>query len=162
MLPRKIITATIASSLYSVLLALIYPNPFGDNIDSFREYMWNFIMATPTYLIYSFPVILIYGTLTSTLSDNLSKFISTNKDSKKEIYISALFHLLFGLILLWVSLAASIIYFCVDRFLIKKMNSYKWNQAFKSLVIPLLLWLLFMGIIWLMDFVENWTDYIVY
>jgi hypothetical protein len=160
MLPRKIISAAIAGALYAVLFSLIVPNPL--DINSISKYIWSFIMATPVYLIYSFPVILIYGTLTSTLSDYLSKFISNNKDSKKEIYISFLFHLLFGLILLWVSLIASIIYFLVDRFLIKKSNIYKWRQAFKSLTIPFLLWGLFMGIIWLMDFVKNWTDYIVY
>lgn len=76
--------------------------------------------------------------------------------------MSFIFHLLFGSILQWVSLGAAILYFMIDRILRKKKVRYKWSQAFMSFGIPLLVWIFFMGIIWIMDFFKDGADYIVY
>ncbi|MEK4149526.1 MULTISPECIES: hypothetical protein [Robertmurraya] len=160
-LPRKIITASIAGSLFAILFGLVTPSPFGDEINSIKAYLWAFVMVTPIYLMYSFPVIFIYGTITSIISDLLANLITRGKLKRMENYISVLFHLLFGVILLWISLSASIVYFVVDRFLMKKRDSYRWINALQSLVFPLFVWLIFMGIIWLVDFLENWPDFLV-
>ncbi|MGG0718190.1 hypothetical protein ABE096_11460 [Robertmurraya massiliosenegalensis] len=160
-LPRKLITAAIAGSLFAILMGLVMPSPFGDEINSIKDYLWAFVMVTPVYLMYSFPVIFIYGTITSVISDLLAGLIARSKLRKVEMPISALFHLLFGSILLWVSLFASIVYFAMDRFLMKKRDKYRWVNALQSLAIPLLVWILFMGIIWLVDFLQSGTDFLV-
>lgn len=162
LLSRKIISASIAGSLFAILLWFVFPVSLAEDANSIGEYLWGFVSLTPVYLMYSFPVILVYGTATSILSDFLAGLISRGKLKKLEIYIAALFHLLFGSILLWVSLLASIIYFVVDRFFVKKKGEHKWSQALLSLALPLLLWIVCMGIIWFEDFSKNWTEYLVY
>ncbi|SDJ79900.1 hypothetical protein [Sediminibacillus albus] len=160
MLPRKIIAAVIAGSLFAVLFGLIRPNPFG-SIASLSEYFSAFLITTPVYLLYSFPVIFIYGSSTSIISDLLSRRIARKWFVNKEVFISGILHLLFGLILLWISLLAALIYFIVDRLLDRKETVYRWRMALKSLIIPPLLWIVFMLIISFIDFIENWQDYIV-
>ncbi|WP_010676697.1 hypothetical protein [Bacillus timonensis] len=160
--PRKIISASISGALFAVLLGLFVPSPFGNEINSIKDYLWRFTTSVPFYLIYSFPVIFVYGTITSILSDFLSRLISRNKMNKFKPTISAVFHLLFGSILKWVSLSAAILYFVTDRYLLKRKDRYKWIHAFKSLAIPLLIWIVFMGIIWIVDFFKDGGNYIVY
>ncbi|MEH7380992.1 hypothetical protein V7138_10970 [Bacillus sp. JJ1533] len=161
-LPRKLITASITGSLFAVLFGIFLSSLFGDEINSIKEYFWNFTLSVPFYLMYSFPVIFVYGTVTSIISDFLSRLIAKNRMKRSEPYFSLIFHLLFGSILQWVSLSAAILYFIIDRILQKKYNQYKWSQAFISLAIPLLVWVFFMGIIWIADFFKDGADYIVY
>ncbi|MCM3587813.1 hypothetical protein M3182_18975 [Mesobacillus maritimus] len=149
-LSRKIISASISGSLFAILLGLIVPNPFGEAITSISDYLFAVVLTTPLYLMYSFPAILIYGVLTSIISDKVSQMISTKiGNEKSEIIISAILHGVFGLILLLYSLGASMLFFITDRLLQKKNNNYKWFLAIKSLAIPLAVWLIFMGIVYL-------------
>lgn len=160
LLRRKLITASIAGSLYAVLFGVIIPNPFGEEISSVQDYLWRMVNSTPVYLLYSFPVILIYGTATSIVSDILANKIARNKNRRFEIYLTVLFHLLFGSVLLLISLTASILYLIVDRLLMKRNIDYKWGHTFKSLAVPFLLFVLLMGVINMVDFIENWTIYL--
>jgi hypothetical protein len=160
-LPRKLLTASISGSLFAILLSLLFPGSFGSEINSIKEYIWGFTKTVPFYLMYSFPVIFVYGTVTSIISDFLSGFI-TKKSIRMEPYLSAVFHILFGFVLQWISLGAAILFFVTDRILGKKKSRYKWSHAFKSLIIPFLIWILFMGIIWIVDFFSDGADYIVY
>jgi len=162
LLPRKIIAASIGGSLFAVLFAAVQPNPFGEDIHSIWRYLEAFLLATPAYLLYSYPVILVYGVLTSVISDSLSKLIMKNNKGKTEHFLSLCLHLVFGLVLLWISIAASMIYYFTDRFLSRKKPVYKWREALKSLLVPLSVWILFMGVIWFFHFIENWSDYIVH
>jgi len=147
---RKIISASVSGSMFAILLGLIVPNPFGETISSIPNYLFAVAITTPVYLMYSFPAILIYGVLTSILSDNVSQFISTKmKSEKSEVIFSGILHAVFGLILLLYSLGASLLFFITDRVLQKKNKHYKPLQAIKSLGIPLAVWLIFMGIVYL-------------
>jgi ABC-type dipeptide/oligopeptide/nickel transport system permease component len=147
---RKIISASVSGSLFAILLGLIVPNPFGETISSISNYLFAVVLTTPIYLMYSFPAILIYGVLTSILSDKVSRFISTKvKNEKSEMIFSGLLHAVFGLILLLYSLGASMLFFITDRVLQKKNKDYTMSQAIKSLAIPLAVWLFFMGIVYL-------------
>lgn len=161
-LPRKLLTASLTGSLFAVLLGFFVQGPFGDDINSIKEYLWSITRAVPFYLMYSFPVIFVYGTITSIISDFLSGLIAKNWLRRTEPYLSFVFHILFGSILQWVSLSAAILYFTIDSILRKKKSRYKWRQAFMSLAIPLLVWIFFMGIIWIMDFFKDGADYFVY
>jgi uncharacterized membrane protein HdeD (DUF308 family) len=146
----KIISASISGSLFAILLGIIQANPFGENITSIPNYLFSVVTITPLYLMYSFPVILIYGVLTSIVSDKVSKFVSTKiKNDKYEIIISGILHVVFGLVLLFYSLGASILFFITDRVLQNNNKDYKLLQAIRSLAIPLAVWLIFMGIVYI-------------
>lgn len=150
MITRKIISASVSGSLFAILLGLIVPNPFGETITSIPNHLFAVVLSTPVYLVYSFPAILIYGVLTSIISDKVSQNISTKiKNEKSEIIFSGILHIVFGLILLLYSLGASMLFFITDRVLQKKNKDYKLLQAIKSLAIPLAVWLIFMGIVYL-------------
>ena len=149
-LPRKIISASISSSIFSILLGLFIPDPFDVGISSVGEYIDDFLVAVPGYLIFSFPVILVYGTIASTISEYLARSISNHTKKSVEFYLSFALHIIFGLVLLWFSLLASILYFVTDYILIKK-NIYKWKNALVSLWIPFLVLIIFMGSISIID-----------
>ncbi|RHW43270.1 hypothetical protein D1B31_00940 [Neobacillus notoginsengisoli] len=152
MVPRKIITASLSGSLYPVLLGLIVPDIFGEGIDSLSDYFVSAISIVPIYMMYSFPAILVYGVLTSILSDKAGGFIAARTGEKKaEFIVSAALHSVFGLVLLWFSLGAAVLFFITDRILKRFDKSYGWHHAFKSLAIPVLTWLLFMGFVWVWD-----------
>ncbi|MCT2536083.1 hypothetical protein NC661_20930 [Aquibacillus koreensis] len=147
---RKIISASLSGSLFAILLGLIAPNPFGETISSISNYLFDFVIATPVYLMYSFPAILIYGVLTSIISDKVGRFVSIKiEKDKSEIIMSGILHVTFGLVLLFYSLGAAILFFIIDRVLQKNNKDYKAVQAIKSLVIPLSVWLFFMGIVYI-------------
>lgn len=100
--------------------------------------------------MYSFPFIIVYGVLASIISDKLSRWISAKLGAEKfEIMISAVLHLVFGLILRWYSLGASLLFFITDRLLKKNNREYKLKQAMKSLAIPFAVWLIFIGMVWI-------------
>ncbi|MFD2762482.1 hypothetical protein [Lentibacillus juripiscarius] len=149
-LSRKIISATISGSLFAILLGLFIPNPFGGDINSVGEYFQAFVLSVPMYLIYSLPVILLYGTITSTISDYIARLTSNYTSENLKIYFSIALHIIFGLILLWYSLLASFLYFITD-YILRKRNIHKWNNALKSLGIPILVWIVFMGSVYIIE-----------
>lgn len=149
-LSRKIISASISGSIFAILLGLFIPDPFDMGISSVGEYIENLVVAVPGYLVYSFPVILLYGTITSTISDYIARFISNRTNKLLENYLSFALHVLFGLVLLWYSLIASILYFVTDYLLIKK-NIYKWRNALVSLGIPISVLIIFYGSVSIVD-----------
>lgn len=58
-----------------------------------ESYFVNVDTVPVIYMLYSFPVILIYGVITSSTSDIVSEFISTKiKIKKLEIIISGVLH----------------------------------------------------------------------
>ncbi|MGM0778277.1 MAG: hypothetical protein ACQEXE_17390 [Bacillota bacterium] len=150
MLTRKIIAASITGSLFAVMLGLIAANPFAGEVNSAGEYFQGVMMSIPFYLLYSFPVILVYGTVTSVISDCIALFISNYTNRKLEFYISLLLHLLFGLILLGLSLAAAVLFFVTDIVLRRKQIG-GWRNALRSLGLPVFIWIVLMGGVYLMD-----------
>lgn len=132
------------------MLGLIIVDPFGGEVNSAGEYFQGVLISIPFYLMYSFPVILVYGTVTSIISDCIALFISNHTSRKLEFYISLLLHLLFGLILLGFSLAAAVLFFVTDNVL-KRKQIGGWRYALKSLGLPVLIWIVFMGGVYVMD-----------
>lgn len=158
-LSRKIITASISGTIFALLLGLIMPDPFDVGISSFGNYMQEFLISVPAYMMYSFPVILIYGTVASTVSDYLASFIANRTHKNLKVYLSFILHVLFGLVLSWFSLLAAVLYFITDTILIKK-KVYGWKNALKSLSIPFLVIILFLIIIHILDFFQGFKFYI--
>ena len=152
MLSRKIISASVAGSLFAILLGFIAPNPFGEQVVAERNYFYSASTIVSIYMMYSFPVILLYGVLTSIISDKVAEFMSKQSGNKNiEIIVSGVLHIVFGLVFLPFSLGASILFFVTDRLLQKQRKNYHWLQAIKSLVIPLTIWIISWGIVWIKD-----------
>ncbi|RBP90059.1 hypothetical protein DFO70_110165 [Cytobacillus firmus] len=150
MFARKIIAASISGSLFAVVLGLILTDPFVGEASSAGEYFQGTILSIPFYLLYSFPVILVYGTLTSAVSDLLAFFISNRTNRKLELYISLILHLLFGSILFGVSLAAAVLFFITD-YILRRKQFGSWRYALKSLGLPVFVWIVFMGGVYVID-----------
>lgn len=116
--------------------------------------MNNVIFWTPIYLMYAAPFIFIYGTGTSFLSE----FIVWKKEQKKpfqtekkKLIVLAALHVLFGMIFLYISLIAAIIFFLTDLWLRRKNKQYTGQNAFLSLLIPLAFFGIFIGFNWLIE-----------
>lgn len=149
-LPRKIISASVSGTIFAIILGVTHPDPFVDkNLSSIQNYLLSTSTIIPIYMMYSFPAILIYGVFTSIISDKVGEYIASKvKEKKVNHIVSVGLHIIFGLILNWVSLGASILFFITDRILRSRYKKYKWLEAIKSLAIPVLTWLIFMGIVW--------------
>lgn len=159
-LPRKIITAAISSCLFAILFGVISIISFG-GIDSILDLFEAFFLSAVVSLIYSYPVNLLYGTISSTFSDFIAYLISKYTNKKLELYIAAVIHLLFGSLLLiiepsffWIGLIASALFFVTDKYLSKR-NTYKWRQAFKSLGIPIMGWIILMGMVYIINLIKD-------
>ncbi|MFL0363878.1 hypothetical protein ACH0BF_12745 [Pseudobacillus sp. 179-B 2D1 NHS] len=151
-LQRKIVSATISGTLFTVLLSLIEPNPFGKPINSTGEYLFAVVSIFTLYMMYTFPAILLYGVFTSIISDKVGEFISIKiKRKKAEFVVSAMLHVLFGLILRWFSLGASILFFSTDQIMKKRVRRYTWVEAISSLIISILMWMIASGALWLWE-----------
>ncbi|MEI2406139.1 hypothetical protein [Niallia taxi] len=152
-LTRKIISASISGTIFAILLGFIIPDPFGDiNINTIQTYLLSSISIIPAYFMYSFPVILIYGVVTSIISDKVGESLANKtKDDRTEFIISGALHIVFGLILFLISLGAAVIFFTTDRIIRKRRKTYNWLDAIKSLAIPVIAFLLFLGIVWIND-----------
>lgn len=153
MLSRKIISASVSGSLFAILSGFVMPDPFGEQV--VENYFYSASTMVNVYMMYSFPVILLYGVLTSIIGDKVAVFMSKKSGNKKiEIIVSAILHIVFGLVILPYSLGASILFFVTDRLLQKQRKNYQWLQAFKSLVIPLTIWIISLGIVWIEHFMN--------
>lgn len=143
-LSRKIVAASISGSIFAIIFGFVF-NSLGEG--NSQAYLVSTITSIPFYLMYSFPVILVYGVSTSMISDRIGEFIS-KQNKKTEWVISAGLHILFGSILKWISFGASVLFFITDRLLRRRKPHYPWGQALKSLCIPIGIWLVCMGMVW--------------
>jgi len=156
MLQRKIISASISGALFAILLGFILPNPFREQVVAEQNYFYSSINIMALYLMYSLPVILIYGVLTSIVSDKVAEFVSKkNKNKNIEVIISGVLHIVFGLVLLHYSLGASILFFVTDRILQKQNKKFDWLQTIKSFMIPISVWIISLSVSWIEHFISN-------
>ena len=144
---RKMMAGAITGTLYGLLLALLFPGS-GVEISTVRDYIWQFVESVPIYLMFTVPVILIYGGLTSYISDLIGKWMEKRTNKRVEVLFSLILHMLFGLILLWISFFAALLYFIVDRFLKVKVKTYKAIYSLWIMTIPVFVWLVFMTMVW--------------
>ena len=157
MLSRKIIAASISGTLFAILLGFVMPHPFGEQeIVVELNYFYSATTIIFFYLIYSFPVILIYGVITSIISDKVALYWSKkSRDKKIEMLASGVLHIFFGLVLLPYSLGASVLFFVADKLLLKRNIALHSLQAIKSLLIPLTIGIISLGIVWVEHFINN-------
>ncbi|MDM5206077.1 hypothetical protein [Cytobacillus kochii] len=136
MFRRKLIAASITSVLYPLTLTLI--STVGDH-SYFIEFL-GFVM------MYSLPVIYIYGIATSLVSDWLASLLAKKKN-KLAIILTFLFHTIFGLVLLQISLVAAWLFFVIDRLLKRKQENYQTKTALLSFLLPICFFIFFLVLI---------------
>ncbi|TDL82425.1 hypothetical protein [Peribacillus frigoritolerans] len=148
MISRKIISASISSTLYAILLSIFFYR-FGSNGSIF----YSVISSLSIYMIYVVPAIFFYGIITSILSDKIGELSKRYSNLKYiSLLISIIFHFLFGLILGWISLLAAGIFLITDQLLLKKKPYYTVKEAIISLVILVSFFILFWGTIYYSDY----------
>ncbi|WP_379346090.1 hypothetical protein [Paenibacillus sp. GCM10027629] len=146
-LPRKFIAASISCSLFGIVFAMMYPDLFGTRSEAWYTGLTSGIV--PIYMIYSFPVIATYGVATSFFSDYFTTVMLRQRSRILEFVVSACLHIVFGFVLVWISLISAVLFFLTDRVLsLFRRTSYMWYHAIFSLLIPLAIWLGFMSIVW--------------
>jgi len=161
MIYRKIIAASVSGAIFAILFGLFVPGPTSLPDNSIGQYLSSVLISIPAYLMYSFPFILIYGGITSLLSEIISRRITNHQ--KAEFVVSGVLHLAFGagfFLLLnpyagILSVIAALLFFVTDRYLQNKRASYRLTQALMSLEIPIGVWILFMGIVYLQNLVTG-------
>ncbi|WP_214626322.1 hypothetical protein [Paenibacillus agaridevorans] len=142
MFMRKLISAAIATPLFSILYAWFGPDPFGDNASyySLGDRLHEAIGYTMVYMMYAAPAIYIYGVMTSVISELISRAATSHLWLR--LVISAILHIAFGLILLYISLLAAVLFFLADTLLaLFRKKSYTIQFALASLLLPLSIWL---------------------
>lgn len=152
---RKVIAASLSGSIFAILFGLFVPYPNSPTSNLIWQYISSVLISIPVYLMYSFPFILIYGGITSLLSEIISRRMTKNQ--KAEFVVSGALHLAFGSVFFLIfnpyagtlSLAAAFLFFVTDCYLQNKRASYRLTQALMSLEIPIGVWILFMGLVYL-------------
>lgn len=136
MIRTKVMTASFVAPIYAWLLAWleIVQSP---GTGTFLANVPGFLLLQTIYLVYSFPIFLTYGLLSSWISDKLANRFSSEQVSR---IVSFILHMLFGLILSWLSVLAAILFFMmnrlIDRWLIRRKIVLSKQSALKSLGIP--------------------------
>jgi hypothetical protein len=142
---RKMIVGVITSILLSLALGIIKPYPLSSyELAEFQitnKFIANVIGSTLVYILYSIPIIHLYGTISSFLCDYFSKLLSEVTNKNLITIYSAIFHVFFGLVpsyysvftsvLHWYCLWVTILFFIVDLFL-KRFNK---NFSFIHVII---------------------------
>ncbi|MFD3449764.1 hypothetical protein ACFDTO_34895 [Microbacteriaceae bacterium 4G12] len=136
---RKIVSASVSSFVFIVLISFLHP------IDDYYVEVDYLQRVTDTMFLYSAiaaPIILIYGTITSLISEYLVLLLGKYKPFQgtlQQTFSLAFFHLFFGLILLWLSLFPALLFFLTDLWLSRRKKAYTMPNALCSILLPLFL-----------------------
>lgn len=140
---RKIVTASIASPVYAILLACGVTMTGVQANGGTSGVLSGFLLMTVAYVTVSFPIMLTYGVVTSWCSDWLA-----NR------FTSFALHILFGLVLSWLSLLAAVLFYLVDRLLQHRGDITK-PQTVKNLLIPIGYLLIVTGSVYIIDVIQE-------
>jgi hypothetical protein len=134
----------ISACLFAIVFTILEPSLWvePESVGHLLSQVWGTISV---YLIYSFPVLLVYGSLTSMLSDwlvsSFTTYIGSTRPLLQKIMLAAL-HLLFGCILSYIGILAALLYFLVDLWLSRKPEPYRAVHVLISFCFPVGLFLL--------------------
>ncbi|WP_215113269.1 hypothetical protein [Exiguobacterium sp. s63] len=151
MVKRKIIAASWTVPIYALLLSIVEFSQQTLVETSFLESVSGFLLLCTVYMAYSFPIIFTYGVVTSWFSDWVAKRFNSER---VQLFISFVLHILFGLILSWLSLLAAVLFFLIDRRLMNQIDVTK-RVVIKNLFIPIGCWLVAMGSVYLIGVVQD-------
>ncbi|WP_214891483.1 hypothetical protein [Exiguobacterium sp. s142] len=148
---RKIVTASMTALIYAFLLAAFVVLSLESDSGGLWDNVNGLLLLTAVYLAYSFPAIVTYGVLTSIFSDWLARRVP----KRFETIVSFGLHIGFGLVLLWLSLGAAVLFWTIDRWLKHKGRRFESRQALSSLVVPAGVLLAVVGIVYFVGMVQD-------
>lgn len=153
---RKIIAASFTAPIYAFLFACWVVIPQYPDSGGVSDTVKALLMLTATYLAVSFPVIVTYGVLTSMFSD----WVACRMSRRFEPIVSFGLHIAFGLVLLWLSIGAAVLFWAIDRCLMYKGYRFETRQAWSSLVIPIGVVMTAVGIVYLIGVMQDVIYYL--
>ena len=148
---RKIVAASLTAPIYALLLACWVVIPQYPDSGGVSDTVNGLLMLTAAYLAVSFPVIVTYGVLTSVFSD----WVTRRMSKRFGPLVSFGLHIGFGLVLLWLSLGAALLYWAIDRYLTYKGCRFGTRQVWSSLVIPVGVIVTAVGIVYLIGVMQD-------
>lgn len=148
---RKIVVASLTAPIYALLLACWVVIPQYPDSGGVADTVNGLLMLTATYLSVSFPVIVTYGVLMSVFSD----WVTRRMSKRFEPLVSFGLHIGFGLVLLWLSLGAALLYWAIDRYLTYKGCRFGTRQMWSSLIIPIGVIVTAVGIVYLIGVMQD-------
>lgn len=137
---RKLVSASIAACLFVILFAFLDPNLRRDS--TWNSQIRDFAGSIAFIIVYAWPVIFLYGTVASVLSELISRGVVRGTGKRKSVLrglFCAVLHLAFGLVLGPVSLLAALVFFAADGVLAAKGGRYGGLSVLKSLLLPIAL-----------------------
>ncbi|MBD3919673.1 hypothetical protein H8B09_12990 [Paenibacillus sp. PR3] len=139
---RKIISAAIATFLFTLTYAWLEPNPFSsESIHSIGARSHEAFRIINVYMIYAAPAIYLYGVATSLISELIASTVTQRLWLR--LTVSTIFHCGFGLILLHISLIAAFFFLIADTIIsLKWKKTFSMNLTLASTLLPISLWLL--------------------
>ena len=147
---RKIIAASLTAPVYAFVLAcgvVVWEQAGAGIFDTLN----GVLLLTAAYLTVSFPVLVTYGVVTSMLSDALSR----RAPDRFSAYVTFGLHIGFGLVMLWLGAGAAVLFWIIDRQLQRKRRRIGSKQALTSFAVPVGVVLSAVGIVYVIDVVED-------
>ena len=155
MLKRKLVSSICSSVLFSIVYGLINPTPFNEKILSIQQYFSVVIDYIHVYLMYSLPIFLIYGLISSFLCETFVNRAFGGRNKKEQFIFNGLIHLFFGLILGWAGVLASFIYFLIDQWFKKRDKILSIKQRILLFASPVIVWSFSVVLINLLDWTQR-------
>jgi hypothetical protein len=136
---RKIVSAAITTFLFSIIFAWLEPDPFdASGIYSNYAHTHEAFSIINVYMLYAAPVIYLYGTATSLVSELIARAVTHHRWLR--LKISTILHCTFGLILLPISLLAALLFFFSDTAIaLLKKQPLTMTVTLLSPILPLCL-----------------------
>ncbi|OIK09581.1 hypothetical protein [Bacillus sp. MUM 13] len=99
MFSRKIVSASLSSTLFAIVLSLIMATFYRESWIVGQNYFISTAAILNIFLLYLFPAVLIYGVIASIISDTIAEFLAKKRHNQYMVLIiSGILHILFGLV----------------------------------------------------------------
>lgn len=142
---RKYMAASIAGILYSCLLAILYPDLPGQH--DYEGQAVHYASIISIYMIYVFAAFYTYAVLTSIISERAGIFLAKKSgDNRLTLLVSLSLHLIFGLVLLWISLPGAILFFLTDFCLKRLIKKHTLPKMLLSICLAAAFWTLCLAV----------------
>ncbi|UHA74979.1 hypothetical protein [Paenibacillus sp. 481] len=114
MLVRKMTSASISATLTLLIIAACYPAPLYEHpFVNVETYANSFIGILPIYMIYIMPVMFLYGSTTSALTEKMTSLLNIPYKSVFAWLLHSAFGVLFSAVLIFVIIDEAVSVFAI-------------------------------------------------
>jgi len=137
MFRRKLITASLTASLYSLFFGFIALGPYSVQLDSVSKHPYEYFTGILFNSVYIFSFVFIYGIATSSLTE----FLITKFNFKPRVLLMGVGHSIFGLIFWYFSLIPAMMFFLIDQILFYQKNKNNKFLIVISILLPIVIFI---------------------